>query len=420
MIRIISVSPLLSGLGLLQLTLQSVPLVQRKSIALENSEPVTSTTIQTQEDTQVRYKTLSYTWGPETPSHVILVNGCEFTVRENLYGFLDCCRRRAWSYPLWVDQICINQNDVKERNSQVSMMEDIYTNANETFVWLGYADEQSDRVMQWLISYDDKHDFSISDLESLWSRSYWSRLWIFQELWLSRKISVICGENVAPFWKIYDLWSELVQSDNPRLHPNKFVWGLYVALIPSHWGAETGDFGKLDLLDSPVRMRTLLGLRPHQCSNPLDKVYGVQSVFPATYRVHVDYNRSVDELFWIYIVRNAPFTALEQLPWDPEEYNDFEDFVSIMKDIFRSVNPLFSQFESLLWSEIGRRSLKVNTRRVNKLLHLMHKNWEATDGRSLTTNRHRRWKRGRPGRLVRTSGQAEATVERNGQVLSIL
>lgn len=90
----------------------------------------------------------------------------------------------------------------------------------------------------------------------------------------------------------------------------------------------------------------------------------------------MDYNRSVDELFWIYIVRNAPFTTLEQLPWDPEEYNNFEDFVSIMKDIFRPVNPLFSQFESLLWSEIGRRSLKVNTRRVKKLLHLMHKNWE--------------------------------------------
>jgi hypothetical protein len=109
--------------------------------------------------------------------------------------------------------------------------------------------------MQWLTHHDDKHDFSILDLESLWSRSYWSRLWIFPELWLSRKVLVICGEAVAPFWKIYDLWSELVQSDDQRSHPNNFVWGLYVALIPSRWGAATEDSGKLDILESPVRMR---------------------------------------------------------------------------------------------------------------------------------------------------------------------
>lgn len=53
-IRIISVSPLLSGLGLLQLTLQSVPLVRPKS-SLENADPFISAKIQMQEDTQVRY-----------------------------------------------------------------------------------------------------------------------------------------------------------------------------------------------------------------------------------------------------------------------------------------------------------------------------------------------------------------------------
>lgn len=42
---------------------------------------------------------------------------------------------------LWIDSICINQEDVEERNSQVKIMGDIYKNASTVVIWLGASDD---------------------------------------------------------------------------------------------------------------------------------------------------------------------------------------------------------------------------------------------------------------------------------------
>jgi hypothetical protein len=38
---------------------------------------------------------------------------------------------------LWIDQICINQNSVAEKSSQVELMGDVYSKAKQVIVWLG-------------------------------------------------------------------------------------------------------------------------------------------------------------------------------------------------------------------------------------------------------------------------------------------
>jgi hypothetical protein len=47
-----------------------------------------------------------------------------------------------WKY-FWIDAICINQDDIPERNSQVQMMGDIYTNATFVMIWLGPGFDES-------------------------------------------------------------------------------------------------------------------------------------------------------------------------------------------------------------------------------------------------------------------------------------
>ena len=42
---------------------------------------------------------------------------------------------------LWVDALCINQDDQEERARQIAMMGDIYSHAANVIVWLGEADE---------------------------------------------------------------------------------------------------------------------------------------------------------------------------------------------------------------------------------------------------------------------------------------
>ena len=51
---------------------------------------------------------------------------------------------------LWVDAICINQNDLEERSSQVALMGTIYSRAMDTIVWLGKPDDYS-RVVHDLL-----------------------------------------------------------------------------------------------------------------------------------------------------------------------------------------------------------------------------------------------------------------------------
>jgi hypothetical protein len=51
---------------------------------------------------------------------------------------------------LWVNAICINQDDVRERNDQVSLMDDIYGKAQQKLVWLGPDVNDSDHGLSLL------------------------------------------------------------------------------------------------------------------------------------------------------------------------------------------------------------------------------------------------------------------------------
>lgn len=73
-----------------------------------------------------------------------------------LTSSLDTCLRhlrelqRRWQLeplPLWIDQICINQEDNEEKSFQVMLMKDIYSSAHQVIVWLGPAADGSDKVM---------------------------------------------------------------------------------------------------------------------------------------------------------------------------------------------------------------------------------------------------------------------------------
>ncbi|KAF6815767.1 ankyrin and het domain protein [Colletotrichum plurivorum] len=90
------------------------------------------------------YYALSYTWGPADPDTEeteemipVALNGDEFFVKPNL---CDALLQLRSSYPdrwFWIDAVCINQNDLGERSSQVAAMDVIYTNASMTVALIG-------------------------------------------------------------------------------------------------------------------------------------------------------------------------------------------------------------------------------------------------------------------------------------------
>jgi hypothetical protein len=120
------------------------------------------------QDKGVPYKALSYTWGglqhtPGGKCPQVLVDGHAIDVMENLYSALRHIRSPDTDVMLWVDAICINQQDPREKGHQVKQMRDVYKNAEEVLIWLGpsnddidlllesirYIDEQANKAQAW-------------------------------------------------------------------------------------------------------------------------------------------------------------------------------------------------------------------------------------------------------------------------------
>jgi Heterokaryon incompatibility protein (HET) len=96
-----------------------------------------------------RYEALSYYWGaPPHRTESILCNDARVDITLNLHVALLRLRRPLGSRLLWIDAICINQDEkderaIDERNQQVRMMADIYRKAQQVIIWLGEEDYDS-------------------------------------------------------------------------------------------------------------------------------------------------------------------------------------------------------------------------------------------------------------------------------------
>ncbi len=102
-----------------------------------------------------RFKALSYVWGTGSKSCTILIAPPtgeagelkSVSINELVHTALIHLRRPDNPVRLWIDQICINQDDNAEKGGQVSLMGSIYSTAEEVLVWLGPAANDSDALM---------------------------------------------------------------------------------------------------------------------------------------------------------------------------------------------------------------------------------------------------------------------------------
>lgn len=111
------------------------------------------------------YDALSYVWGPESNQHFIHIDGREVSVRANLYAALSHLQDRFLERILWIDAICINQNDNEEKSRQVQFMARIYAKASSVIVWLGKAADDSDRALKMVLEAARKQHIDSSSGE---------------------------------------------------------------------------------------------------------------------------------------------------------------------------------------------------------------------------------------------------------------
>ncbi|KAK4182560.1 heterokaryon incompatibility protein-domain-containing protein [Podospora australis] len=83
------------------------------------------------------FEALSYVWGSEENLKVVSVENFTFEVTINLHAALRRLRKPTESRSIWADAICINQQDIEEKNYQLPLVGRIYTEATNVVVWLG-------------------------------------------------------------------------------------------------------------------------------------------------------------------------------------------------------------------------------------------------------------------------------------------
>lgn len=156
------------------------------------------------------YEALSYMWGSADNLNTIDIEGKEFRIGQNLWQALKQLRHSKVPRLLWIDAICINQDDTAERNHQVNQMSLIYSKAIRVIIWLGLETEHSHQAISFLKMLRGLPvlEYDLLDFKAHWESvlglcqmEYWGRLWIIQEVLLASQIIVCCGTDTMA-WDI--------------------------------------------------------------------------------------------------------------------------------------------------------------------------------------------------------------------------
>lgn len=85
----------------------------------------------------VSYTALSYAWGAQRLARPIIIGDRVCLVSDTVEQALRHLRHETEYKGVWIDQICINQGDDREKSHQVEQMRHIYSGAEEVVAWLG-------------------------------------------------------------------------------------------------------------------------------------------------------------------------------------------------------------------------------------------------------------------------------------------
>lgn len=97
---------------------------------------------------QPRYETISYCWGDPTQRTTIWLNGGRVEVPFSAEAALRTMRLPDTDRVLWIDAICIDQDNLEERGHQVSIMYEVYSQNQRNLVYLGEDERTAIKAME--------------------------------------------------------------------------------------------------------------------------------------------------------------------------------------------------------------------------------------------------------------------------------
>jgi hypothetical protein len=179
------------------------------------------------------FRALSYVWGESSKPEkdVIICDGYRIPITRNCWTALWHLQKAFGPITVWIDSICINQNDIQEKDSQIPLMSRIFSSAQPVYIWLGEGTKDTDEAMDYLakggLPFNTLIRHRVGDqgpstgntmslrlglhlfmrMFTLQSRPYFAgidaimsspwieRLWTLQEALLARDAVIVCGEK---------------------------------------------------------------------------------------------------------------------------------------------------------------------------------------------------------------------------------
>ncbi|CZR67011.1 uncharacterized protein PAC_16910 [Phialocephala subalpina] len=296
-----------------------------------------------------KYEALSYTWGDASIKFPMFLNGKLFMATRNLERALRSLRcttieARESQLLLWIDALCINQEDADERDDQVRRMKTIYQRAARVLVWLGDYFEPSDALInlglsessilngseELIQSYSSNVQLLIGRLWDIFSSQerYWASVALFQHIfdrwmdeheiqtwillarlfhrsWFERlKISVAAASQQAVIlWGRTRIgWPELEGAARYILRPGSILPAPHISKLFPRMGAHRVTQVALSSMlnvDTENIITVLHNTQGAMCTDPRDRLFAILGIVDASEAsdVEIDYSLPVQDVY---------------------------------------------------------------------------------------------------------------------------
>lgn len=300
-------------------------------------------------DCVCEYEALSYVWGEikaQSPIYLrhassddkpLETESFEFFTTLNLEAALRALRLRGQPRTLWIDSICIDQGNLRERNQQVRLMGQIYQKCTRDVLWLGSETDKIRRAMDLVkkLASNTQESVKLSELrEDEWgdieamigANPAWNRIWIVQELYFAPKILLFChGQSLD--WGIVvdmlennkefqDIWINQAESQVFKDAHRCFNSITIFHTMRHKLSAARGLFDR-------NLMSVVLTFGNWGATQTVDKIYGVLNLAEDAEGFPVEYEKSLDEVSLEFanhlITRSKSLLILSAALGDPLE-----------------------------------------------------------------------------------------------------
>ncbi|KAF2995209.1 hypothetical protein E8E13_001376 [Curvularia kusanoi] len=248
-----------------------------------------------------QYHALSYAWGHELSARTALVNRNSMVIGQNLDGALRHLRCGLTEPAmLWVDAICINQQDIEERSSQVLLMKDIYSSAEHVRIYLG-PEQPYDAWAAALIRNDEvpitenEIHALLTHVESICERPWFGRVWVAQELALSqRDPRAHIGTIILPWSRFYEYIVGLERRKPAFLDGHPRVTAFMQSM------ERMRRLGRVRAVPTTSLNLQVFRSAPALATDARDKVFGLLGICafsPGQWAITPDYTKSMTRVF---------------------------------------------------------------------------------------------------------------------------